>query len=412
MKNTQLNYERLYIVDALRGFALFGILMLHSLEHFDLYHFPDLGVPFLKSLDGKVWDTMFFIFAGKSFALFAMMFGLSFYIQMESRRRKNKKFTARFLWRLVILFVLGVVNGAIYSGDVLKVLAVFGILLIFFDKLNNKILIVLSALFLLNIPMLYNLYQYISHNDYKPWGPNFESNFWGELWEASAKGSLLQSLRANLIQGSMASIMFQFYSSRYVVIPGLFIWGLILGRTSFFKNIESHLGLLRRIILTSLGLFIIFFGSKLYFSSLNFTDNIKSTIDGLLSTYSNVAFMVFLVSGFCLLTSTTRARRLIPILSPYGKMSLTNYVSMAVILIPIYYGYGLGLYEYTGATICFLLALAVFALQLSFSHRWLKNHHYGPLEWMWRCLTFLSFDIPFKKNLDREGKEVTVQLGV
>ena len=71
---------RLNVVDALRGFAIMAIMLLHNIEHFDFYFFPEYLPSWLKAIDKGIWDTMFFLFGGKAYAIFALLFGLTFYI--------------------------------------------------------------------------------------------------------------------------------------------------------------------------------------------------------------------------------------------------------------------------------------------------------------------------------------------
>jgi len=75
---------RLHVVDALRGFAIVSIMLLHNLEHFDFYFFPQNLPVWMKALDKNIWDTMFFLFSGKSYAIFALLFGLTFFIQSDN----------------------------------------------------------------------------------------------------------------------------------------------------------------------------------------------------------------------------------------------------------------------------------------------------------------------------------------
>ena len=93
---------RFEVVDALRGFAILSIMLLHNIEHFDLYHIPETLPEWIKTMDTVIWDTMFFMFGGKSYAIFALLFGLTFHIQMSNRQKEGYDFGGRFLWRLLL----------------------------------------------------------------------------------------------------------------------------------------------------------------------------------------------------------------------------------------------------------------------------------------------------------------------
>lgn len=92
MEHALQSRPRIEVVDALRGFAVMAIILLHNIEHFNLYNFPEATTDFMKALDKGVWDTLFFLFSGKAYAIFALLFGFSFFIQFDNQARKGKDF--------------------------------------------------------------------------------------------------------------------------------------------------------------------------------------------------------------------------------------------------------------------------------------------------------------------------------
>ena len=84
MTQTLKTTERLGVVDALRGFALLAIVLLHNLEHYNLFFMPENVPAWLQTIDKYAWDTIFFLFAGKAYATFSLLFGFSFYIQFHN----------------------------------------------------------------------------------------------------------------------------------------------------------------------------------------------------------------------------------------------------------------------------------------------------------------------------------------
>ena len=97
-----LKSARIEVVDALRGFAVMAIMFLHNIEHFNFYEFPEATTEFMKSLNGGVWDTLFFLFGGKAYAIFSLLFGFSFFIQYNNQAKKGKDFRLRFLCRYFV----------------------------------------------------------------------------------------------------------------------------------------------------------------------------------------------------------------------------------------------------------------------------------------------------------------------
>ena len=123
---------RIEVVDALRGFAVMAILLVHNLEHFIFPVYPESSPEWLSVLDAGVFNAIFSLFAGKSYAIFALLFGFTFYIQSHNQQLKGKDFGYRFLWRLVLLAGFATLNAAFFpAGDVLLLFVVVGIILIF-----------------------------------------------------------------------------------------------------------------------------------------------------------------------------------------------------------------------------------------------------------------------------------------
>lgn len=106
---------RVEVVDALRGFAVMAILLVHSLEHFIFPVYPVDQPAWLNILNDGVFNVTFTLLAGKSYAIFALLFGFTFYIQSANQQRKGKDFGYRFLWRLLLLVAFATLNAA-FSG--------------------------------------------------------------------------------------------------------------------------------------------------------------------------------------------------------------------------------------------------------------------------------------------------------
>jgi uncharacterized protein len=147
--------SRIEIVDALRGSALLGLFLLHTVEHFDFSRYPEKSPAWLGTLNAGTNDTAFFLFGGKAYAIFAMMFGLSFFLIIDRAARRGVDFRWRFMWRLCVLTAIGYVFGLIYCGEILTMLAVIGLPLVFLYKAPTRVLGWLSVLLLLQLPFVW-----------------------------------------------------------------------------------------------------------------------------------------------------------------------------------------------------------------------------------------------------------------
>ncbi|MDB5272321.1 MAG: hypothetical protein JWO58_688 [Chitinophagaceae bacterium] len=375
---------RIPIVDALRGFALVGIILLHAIEHFDLLLYPEKSTAFLAKLDSIVSDIVLFIFAGKAYSIFSILFGLSFYLQMKNQAARGVDYQwRRFSWRLLILFVMGYLLSLLYIGEILTAFAMLGLLLLALNRLSNKWLIIISFLFLIQFPTLFIVRLSFTIPDFtyqQDWSA------WQDVFSTFSKGSFLDVIRLNSWKGHLAKWQYFYNAGRYLQLIGLFTIGLLLGRMKYFENLKQHVSFTKKTVLFSGLLFISLYVAS-FFIDKSFTPSQAILIKALCESYSNLFFTLLLMSLFILISIEWNIENKPTWLSSYGKMSLTNYVMQPLIGVPFFYGFGLGMYAYFGITYSFLFGLLFLSFQLSFSSWWLKHHTQGPLEKGWRQLT-------------------------
>ena len=137
---------RIEVVDALRGLAVMAIILVHNLEHFIFPVYPAHSPGWLNVLDQGVFNGIFSLFAGKAYAIFALLFGFTFYIQTNNQKRQGKDFGYRFLWRLVLLAGFATLNAAFFpAGDVLLLFVVVGLVLFLTRNWSDKALLVTAC---------------------------------------------------------------------------------------------------------------------------------------------------------------------------------------------------------------------------------------------------------------------------
>ena len=387
--------QRILLVDALRGFALMGLFLVHSIELFELY--------WQNPVESKVHDVIFFLFAGKAYAIFAMLFGISFFIIMDKQAQKGVDFRLRFAWRLLILFALGTLNSMIYSGEVLQVLAFYGFFLILMYRVPTQWLIVLAIFFLLTPNLIYHYWAAMQNlpgaNDRLLSSVLYEPT--GEMW---TKGSFTEVLAFNVTTGSLAKWFFFFDGSRGLQLFGLFFIGLVLGRIGFLVTPTKFTHIRKTgfvfAILAAIALFSLqqYLGQPEVKALWPESGNAKRLLDEMVNGYFCVAFMAILVLAFIAVYLKPLGQKVLDVLAPVGRMSLTIYVSQSLCGVPFFYGYGLGMYDKLSQAEALLIGIVFFTLQVLFAHWWLKRFYYGPLEWVWRAATYLTTDVPFVRK--------------
>jgi uncharacterized protein len=385
-----LKTPRVEVVDALRGFAIMSIMLLHNIEHFDYYYFPEFLPEWMKILDKIIWETLFFLFGGKSYAIFALLFGFSFYIQNDNQEKKGKDFRLRFFWRLLLLLGFGIINTVFYEGDILVLYAFLGLVLVLVGKWGNKAVFI-TALLLMFQPLEWIKFIYILVNrEYVPM-PNLSNHYFGMMGDYLKSNSFMDYAVGNLSIGRWASIFWSWENGRFFQAPALFLLGMLLGRKKLFIASAESNQFWKKALLYSIALFIPLFVFKTFLPEIIDRKAVMNSLSVIVSSWSNVAFMLVLVSLFILLYQKKSVYHLLSKLIPFGKMSLTNYIMQSVVGCFIYYRYGLGLVEYTGATYSLLIGIVLFFMQLFFCKWWLSRHKQGPLEYIWHKATWISF---------------------
>ncbi len=380
---------RLHVVDALRGFALVSIMLLHNLEHFDVYFLPPNLPTWMVSMDKMIWDTLFFIFAGKSYAIFALLFGLTFFIQTDNQRKRGNDFRARFAWRLVLLFLFGMINSIFYQGDILTIYAFVGLFLIPLVKLNNKWILVIALILFIQPYELFQLFKAIQTPDLKIANPQSWTYF-GKMSEYIKGDSFFATVYGNLTNGKLAVLNWSWENGRFFHILSTFLFGMLAGRFNLFASSDKNTKFWTKALIISIIVFIPLFFLQKNLNTIISSKAILSAVTTILTSWTNLYFMVFLVSGFVLLFNTKRFNKILSIFSPIGKMSLSNYVFQSILGSSIYYGFGMSMYQHTGASYGVLIGILLAIVLGIFCYWWDKNHTHGPLEAIWHKATWIG----------------------
>ena len=375
--------QRYVILDVLRGLALLGIAMAN---------FPEFGLwTFLSSdaqaamptaeVDKVVWFMMFWFVDGKFYSVFSILFGIGFAIFL------SRKGIGRFLRRMLILILIGLVHLLfVWNGDILLLYAVGGLLLSLFQRCSDRMLLI-AAVLLIFLPVALDAYAEWQGIDmaaslYAAWWRQAASsgitkeNFASWLRDADNYGLMFEFLK----QGSIER-MWEFVSGhRLPKVLGLFIIGYLIARNRLYARIDE----LRPQFIKCLRLLLFFGLPASFFYAWSATHNQLwgVTIHSLLYAVSVVPLSIAYMLGVCLW------------LKPFvwaksaGRMALTCYIGQSLIGILLFYGVGMGWGTSFGLIYIEWTAIIAFFVEVLLCSLWLRCFHFGPLEWIWRMLTY------------------------
>lgn len=381
--------ERLTLLDALRGFALAGVL-LANLRDYSLYGLLDddrraqlATAPWDHWLDAAV-DLLV---SGKAMTLFALLFGVGFALQLS--RTPDAAGRWRFARRMLALFALGTLHAWLFWwGDILRYYALLGLLLLACHRWPARWL-VWSGLFvtLLATSLL--------HPFMTGWSSRFGDGaaIAARALEAFSHGDWLQVVQANFardVYWHLATWSLVFFTL------GRLLLGAGIGRAGWLTAAAAHrrqwLAVLRWCL--PLGLLLTLFFllqdrglvARWMFGLEGMPARMLSR---LLRNTAYLATGLGYLAAFVLAWLQPRWRSRLALFAPLGRMALTHYVTQTVVGVWLFYGMGLGIGPRFGIPGVLLAFALVFAAQLWISRWWLARFRFGPLEWAWRSLTYL-----------------------
>ncbi|NMX93389.1 MULTISPECIES: DUF418 domain-containing protein [unclassified Pseudomonas] len=378
---------RLVQVDALRGFALLGILSVNIWAFADPFYASTSSNPaYASALDHGVRLLVAWLFETKFYLLFSFLFGYSFTLQMAAAERAEAAFVPRMLRRQLALLVLGLLHGALlYYGEILSTYALLGLVLLAARNLSAARaqrwavgLVVVACSLWMALGVLQGLA--------------------GE-WVGTGQGEAQAKLTA-FSAGALQTL--QFHSREvWTTVPALwllqgpsalamFLFGYAAGRQQWLASPQTWEPRTRRLLLMTAPLGLL--GALLYALTAAYRPG------GGLETFAfglGQLTAPLLTAAYCLLMlalfNTTSGARLCAYLAPLGKMALSNYLMQSIVLGLLFTGYGAGWINQVEPWLLLPMAAAIFILQMWLSTHWLRRHPYGPFEWLLRAATLLAW---------------------
>ncbi|MEM7049685.1 MAG: DUF418 domain-containing protein [Acidobacteriota bacterium] len=393
--------ERIEVLDMLRGLAILGILMVNMALFFAPFATMFTNSHWWDGPSNVVARVIIQFFAqGKFYTLFSFLFGMGLAIQMERAEAKGRKIGGFFARRMFFLLLIALCHGyLLWFGDILFLYSMLGFLLIAFRNCKPKTLKIWAVVLLLIFPVLQlvggiiqvavagipEMAEQIAEQ-------NAERQRSMDEAIASSQAAYSQGTVGEVFLARAKETSFQ-YLIALVAAPSvlaMFLLGLLFGKIGFFRRPEEFLPMVRRWIWPLLvvgvltnGLFVFagMQGSPMEPSWWN-----MASVVGL--GLGSPVMCFFYIFAVVLAVQTPRGAKLLSPLIPVGRMALTNYLSHSLVFTTLSYSYGGALYGRVPTVVGLGLTFVMFGLQILFSHWWLGRFRFGPVEWLWRSMTY------------------------
>ena len=382
--------ERIPALDVLRGVAVAGILFANVLVFFGLVFLPPERAAALPSAqaDGVIRFLERVLVEGKFYSIFSLLFGIGFGLQLA---RGGETALPMFRRRLRILLAIGAIHAfLIWAGDILMLYALLGFTMPWFARKSDRELLRWSVL-LLAVPTALYLLALAVWTLVEPSGTSASPAAMPAgilaIFERMGTGGVKDAFVGNLLMvaGRWADL---FATMRFPKVLGMFVLGLWAVRTGVALNPSAHRPLLVKWCLLGLGVGLP--ANLVAAWAAEHWAYLPPSAGALLGVAMQAVGFPMLALGYAAAVGllVVDGRRLIGVFAPLGRMALTNYLMHSVICVVLSYGFGLGLWWRIGASSAVAIAAAIVVIQIPLSAWWLSRYRFGPVEWVWRRLTY------------------------
>lgn len=360
-RHETLKCDRIGGIDVLRAFALFGILLVHTVESFGFFYDDTWG----SEVDSVFFSLTANVFGNKSNAIFSLLFGCSFWFLLRNSNYRSLK----FVWRCVLLMAVGVVAKIFYTFDILMWYGLNGAILVLFRHSGRRVLLAVATLLILFTPLVNSL-----DIGWALIGPELPVRYVDGY-------SLVQVMKYPLID-SIATGMGACMSTLSLRTLGLMMLGYWLGREGYITR-WRELGTWRMTAAWFMAVMV------MYAVVFLLRSHYQSSI--VLQELLNMQFVVQAIfMSVLVLTLCRDGGRWMEPLACYGRLGLTNYFFQGVVGVALFSEWFIphrfGFMPVLGIMIGF------YVMQVIFSVIWCRTHRYGPLEYLWRKATSIIPD--------------------
>ena len=383
---------RIVEVDMVRGFALFGVLLVN------MYGFGADSIAWDSPADQLAFTIMRVFFESKSWTLFSMLFGFGFAMQLRRAQKRGVSFSATYLRRLGALFAIGAAHALLFDGDILMLYAILGLGLPWVHRLPTRWLLLLAA----GLMLVFPLSRLLEALD-----PSAERD--EVLTVNEARIDLEYALQEDVYSvGSLAEVALDNANAipadpledrktpeSGLAVLAMFLVGFCLGRSRTPLDFSALAQPIARFRAWGLGLGLVAMaGERFLATSAGYTvfrpqqasPGIQFAGD-LLFAFGTIALALGYAAAILLAAQSPRGRALLAPLAAVGRFALTVYLTQTLMFTTLFYGYAFGQAFRLGPAAVTFWAVFFFAVQVVACQWWSRRFRFGPMEWLWRSLT-------------------------
>jgi len=393
--------ERVEVIDALRGFAVLGILLANIMSYSGFKFLPIEEIRQLPSFgtDLLIYKLNAIFVDTKFYTIFSLLFGIGFYFQFNKNRDNQSDFMKIYYRRLVFLMLFGLIHMFFWSGDILFIYGLVAFFFVQFRNLKARTLLIISGISFIT-PLFIDTFMLLFEPGYmvptaKLALKTYIDKTPGEIEAIFSNGSFWDMTQLNL-----HNLKWRWFdllpSGRFFKVFAFFILGFYLMDTKYFLTKAFSKSLLAVYLVIGLSLTLI---SKLVIggSMAHFPSDWNDILYKLLFSFGQVNLSFAYISILTMAYNSNLGKKLMIGLKYVGRMSFSSYLSQTIIGITLFYPYAIGLFNQFSLWQIELLAVFIYMLQVLFAKVWLSYFAFGPLEWIWRCLTYAKI-FPIKKQ--------------
>ena len=387
--------ERIELLDALRGLAVCGILI-GNMQWFSGYGMMPPALEAQAPLTDQIAHFLVhFLIEGKFYSIFSFLFGFGFALQIARAEERGDTNASLFKRRLFWLLIIGLLHAyLLWAGDILSIYALMGFILILFRKKTDESLLK-WAFWLVLVPvfwyvLLFALFAAFAPPDAGAAIEKAQADQWNNAVSTVSTWGFWQIVidyNKNYVVGRYIGLV---AGMRFPKILAMFLLGVYAHRKRIFQDLSNNQVLLRKVLIWGFAVGVV---GNLVFAILAGNESpvppsLAAVVGVIGYAFGVPALALFIIALVATLWQKDVWQTLLKLIAPVGRMALTNYLLQTVICVTIFYGYGFGQFGRFGAFNSTLIAIAIFAIQIVISSLWLRYFEYGPMEWIWRQLTY------------------------